>query len=60
MTAGRVPVYHRLDSRRLRVDKTPDSMPKPRVRDAEATGARILDAAKKEFARNGLGGRGSM
>ena len=29
---------------------------KPRVRDAEATRARILDAAKKEFAKNGLGG----
>ncbi len=27
-----------------------------RTRDAEATKARILDAAKKEFARNGLGG----
>lgn len=30
--------------------------PKPRIRDAEATRARILDAAKKEFAKNGLGG----
>ena len=30
--------------------------PKPRIRDAEATKARILDAAKKEFAKNGLGG----
>ena len=29
---------------------------KPQVRDAEATKARILDAAKKELARNGLGG----
>ncbi|KNY13232.1 TetR family transcriptional regulator [Shinella sp. SUS2] len=29
---------------------------KPRIRDAEATKARILDAAKKEFAKNGLGG----
>ncbi len=29
---------------------------KPRVRDAEATQRRILDAAKKEFARKGLGG----
>jgi AcrR family transcriptional regulator len=29
---------------------------KPRVRDAEATKARILDAAKKEFSKNGLGG----
>ncbi|MGL6209262.1 MAG: TetR/AcrR family transcriptional regulator [Paracoccaceae bacterium] len=39
---------------------TPDPIEKPvarpRVRDAEATKARILDAAKKEFARNGLGG----
>lgn len=30
--------------------------PRPRTRDAEATKARILDAAKKEFAKNGLGG----
>ena len=29
---------------------------KPRVRDAEATQKRIMAAAKKEFARNGLGG----
>ncbi len=29
---------------------------KPKKRDAEATKKRILDAAKKEFARNGLGG----
>jgi len=29
---------------------------KPRIRDAEATRARILEAAKREFARNGLGG----
>lgn len=29
---------------------------KPRTRDAEATKARILEAAKREFARNGLGG----
>lgn len=29
---------------------------KPRIRDAEATKARILDAAKKEFSKNGLGG----
>lgn len=29
---------------------------KPRVRDAEATRARILAAAKREFAKNGLGG----
>ncbi|GLS35075.1 TetR family transcriptional regulator [Mesorhizobium tianshanense] len=29
---------------------------KPRVRDAEATKARILEAAKKEFAKKGLGG----
>ncbi len=32
---------------------TPD---KPRTRDAEATKARILAAAKREFAKNGLGG----
>lgn len=30
--------------------------PKPRVRDAEATKARILAAAKREFAKTGLGG----
>mgnify|MGYP004703471927 FL=1 len=30
--------------------------PRPRIRDAEATKGRILDAAKKEFARNGLEG----
>jgi AcrR family transcriptional regulator len=30
--------------------------PRPRLRDAEATKARILDAAKKEFAKKGLGG----
>lgn len=30
--------------------------PKPKRRDAEVTRARILAAAKKEFARNGLGG----
>ncbi len=30
--------------------------PKPRIRDAEATRARILLAAKREFAKNGLGG----
>lgn len=29
---------------------------KPRQRDAEATKTRILDAAKREFAKNGLGG----
>ena len=36
--------------------RPPDPAPKPRVRDAEATRARILAAAKKEFARNGLAG----
>lgn len=29
---------------------------KPRIRDAEATKARILEAAKREFAKSGLGG----
>ncbi|MDZ5453713.1 TetR/AcrR family transcriptional regulator [Labrys sp. ZIDIC5] len=29
---------------------------RPRIRDAEATQARIMAAAKKEFAKNGLGG----
>ena len=33
-----------------------DTAARPRVRDAEATRARILVAAKREFARNGLGG----
>jgi AcrR family transcriptional regulator len=33
-----------------------DPKPEKRQRDAEATQARILAAAKKEFARNGLGG----
>ncbi|MBK5569680.1 TetR family transcriptional regulator [Ensifer sp. SSB1] len=35
---------------------TEKSARKPRIRDAEATKARILEAAKKEFAKNGLGG----
>lgn len=30
--------------------------PRPRTRDAEATKTRILEAAKREFAKNGLGG----
>jgi AcrR family transcriptional regulator len=38
------------------LDVPPKPGPKPRVRDAEATRARILEAAKREFARNGLGG----
>lgn len=33
-----------------------EAVVKRRVRDAEATKARILEAAKKEFAKNGLGG----
>lgn len=37
-------------------EDTEKSARKPRIRDAEATKARILDAAKKEFAKNGLGG----
>ena len=38
-------------------DKAQDKpQDKPRVRDAEATKARILAAAKREFAKNGLGG----
>lgn len=36
--------------------KTATADGRPRVRDAEATKARILEAAKREFARNGLGG----
>lgn len=35
---------------------SPKTPPKPRIRDAEATQARILAAAKKEFAKSGLGG----
>lgn len=37
-------------------DAAGDAEPKPRTRDADATRARILDAAKGEFARLGLGG----
>lgn len=37
-------------------EQTEKPVRKPRIRDAEATKARILDAAKKEFAKNGLGG----
>ena len=37
-------------------EAAPKAAAKPRQRDAEATKARILDAAKKEFAKNGLGG----
>jgi AcrR family transcriptional regulator len=37
-------------------DAASDAEPKPRTRDADATRARILDAAKAEFARLGLGG----
>ena len=33
-----------------------DTTPRPRTRDADATKARILEAAKAEFARLGLGG----
>lgn len=36
--------------------RAPAAPARPRVRDAEATKARILQAAKREFARNGLGG----
>jgi AcrR family transcriptional regulator len=38
------------------IETPPENAPKPRVRDADATRTRILDAAKKEFARSGLGG----
>jgi AcrR family transcriptional regulator len=37
-------------------DAASGAEPKPRTRDADATRARILDAAKAEFARLGLGG----
>jgi len=45
-----------MDSTDAPPDVTGKPPPKPRVRDAEATRTRIQDAAKKEFARNGLGG----
>lgn len=35
---------------------TTNPLPKPRVRDAASTQKRILNAAKREFAKNGLGG----
>jgi AcrR family transcriptional regulator len=43
---------------RAKVERVVDTSAteKPRVRDAEATKARILAAAKREFAKNGLGG----
>jgi AcrR family transcriptional regulator len=44
------------DSSDLDAAANRDTPPRPRVRDAEATKARILDAAKKEFAKKGLGG----
>lgn len=34
----------------------PEPVAKPRLRDAEMTKARILEAAKREFAKNGLSG----
>lgn len=37
-------------------DKAATTKAKPRIRDAEATKLRILAAAKREFARNGLAG----
>lgn len=37
-------------------DRADGGTAKPRIRDAEATRARILAAAKKEFSRNGLAG----
>lgn len=37
-------------------DAPPDAPPRPRQRDAEGTKARILEAAKREFARGGMGG----
>lgn len=38
------------------IEPTDAAGQKPRTRDAGATKQRILDAAKKEFAKNGLGG----
>jgi AcrR family transcriptional regulator len=40
----------------MTIEQTEKPGPKPRIRDAEATKARILQAAKKEFSKNGLGG----
>lgn len=40
----------------ITIDDAAKPARKPRIRDAEATRARILEAAKKEFAKNGLGG----
>lgn len=40
----------------LVLETTETHEPKTRTRDAAATKSRILDAAKKEFAKNGLGG----
>lgn len=37
-------------------EKAARAEPKPRTRDAEATKARILEAAKREFAKSGMGG----
>jgi AcrR family transcriptional regulator len=37
-------------------DTEPDGPARPRQRDAEATKARIIEAAKREFAKKGLGG----
>jgi len=45
-----------MESLRDRSKDQPATGPKTRIRDAEATMARILDAAKKEFAKKGLGG----
>lgn len=39
-----------------KLDESAPLAKKPRQRDAEATRQRILDAAKREFAKNGLGG----
>lgn len=40
----------------MSADQAAKPAAKPRIRDAEATKGRILKAAKKEFAKNGLGG----
>lgn len=45
-----------MESLRDKAKDKPNAVTKTRVRDAEATMARILDAAKKEFAKKGLGG----
>jgi AcrR family transcriptional regulator len=48
--------YHRAELRQDNSQMDLETAPKPRLRDADATRGRILNAAKKEFANSGLGG----